>query len=194
MAGEVRRYVAFRPDILVLGQSVLAFVRAMGRYDRIAENALGRQGIKGVQPSGWYPQQAFLDAFREIAFEIGEHTLFAMGKKVPDLAGIPPTITTIHEALGAIDTAYHASHSDAEGPLWNPATGALREGIGHYAFHREGPRAGVMVCNTPYPSDFDRGIVAGVARIFRPDATVVLDESQPTRKIGATSCVYLVAW
>jgi hypothetical protein len=117
-----------------------------------------------------------------------------MGKKVPDLAGIPPAITSIEEALAGIDAAYHASHRDAEGPLLDPATGALREGIGHYAFRRTGPRSGVMVCHTPYPSDFDRGIVAGVARKFRADATVVLDKSKPTRKRGADSCSYLIAW
>jgi hypothetical protein len=192
--GEMPRYVAFRPGILVLGQSVLAFIHAMGRYALLAENALARQGIKSVQPDGWYPQQAFLNAFREVAFEIGENTLFAMGKKVPDLAGIPPAITSIEEALAGIDAAYHASHRDAEGPLLDPATGALREGIGHYAFRRTGPRSGVMVCHTPYPSDFDRGIVAGVARKFRADATVVLDKSKPTRKRGADSCSYLIAW
>jgi hypothetical protein len=70
----------------------------------------------------------------------------------------------------------------------------MREGIGHYAFHRDGTRSGVMVCNTPYPSDFDRGIVTGVARRFRAHATVVMDESQPSRKRGGESCTYLVAW
>ena len=74
------------------------------------------------------------------------------------------------------------------------ATGAMREGIGHYAFRRDGPRSGVMVCNTPYPSDFDRGIVAGVARKFRPNATVVIDETKPSRKRGAHSCSYIIAW
>lgn len=194
MTGGTPRYVAFRPGIQVSGQSVLAVTRAMGRYALLAQNALARQGIKSVHPSGWYPQQAFLNAFREVAFEIGEHTLFAMGKKVPDLAGVPPKFTTIEAALAAVDVAYHASHRDAEGSLFDPKTGSIREGIGHYAFRSEGPRAGVMVCDTPYPSDFDRGIVAGVARLFRPDATVVLDKSKPTRKRGARSCVYLIAW
>jgi hypothetical protein len=192
--GGTPRYVTFRPGILVFGRSVLAFIHALGRYTNLAENALARQGIRGVQPNGWYPQQAFLNAFREISFELGENTLFAMGKKVPDLNGIPPGIATVEEALAGIDTAYHASHRDADGPLFDPATGALREGIGHYAFRREGPRSGVMVCDTPYPSDFDRGIVAGVARLFRADASVVLDLSKPSRKLGASSCSYVITW
>jgi hypothetical protein len=188
------RYVAFRPGILVLGESVLGVTHAMGRYAVLAENALSRQGIKSVQPEGWYPQQAFLNAFREVAFEIGENTLFAMGKKVTDRAEIPPFITTIEEALARIDAAYHASHRDEAGLLFDPATGEMREGIGHYAFRREGPRAGVMVCDTPYPSEFDRGVVTGVARRFRPDANVVIDESKPSRKRGGDSCSYLVSW
>jgi hypothetical protein len=194
MTGGPPRYIAFRPGILVSGQSLLAFIQAMGHYAVLAENALARQGVKSVQPEGWYPQQGFLDAFREMAFEVGENTLFAMGKKLPDLAGVPPSITTIESALAGIDAAYHASHRDENGPLLDSATGAMREGIGHYAFRRDGPRSGVMVCNTPYPSDFDRGIVAGVARKFRPNATVVIDETKPSRKRGAHSCSYIIAW
>ena len=194
MTGGMPRYVAFRPGIQVLGQSVLAVIHAMGRYSLLAENALARQGIKSVQPAGWYSQQGFLNAFREVAFEIGENTLFAMGKKIPDLSEFPPDIRAIDEALARVDIAYHAQHRDRAGPLLDPKTGSMREGIGHYAFHRDGTRSGVMVCNTPYPSDFDRGIVTGVARRFREHATVIMDESQPSRKRGGDSCSFLVAW
>lgn len=194
MTDAMPSYVAFRPGIEVLGQSVLAIVDAMGRYAVLAENALARQGIKSVVQGSWYPQQAFLNAFREVAFEIGENTLFAMGKKIPDVSAFPPEIVGVDQALARIDAAYHAQHRDKAGPLLDPATGSMREGIGHYAFHRDGVRSGVMVCNTPYPSDFDRGIVTGVARRFRPHATVVMDESQPSRKRGGDSCTYLIAW
>lgn len=188
------RYVAKRPGIEVLGKSVLATIQAMGRYEILALNALARQGIVSVRPEGWYPQQAFLDAFRAVAHELGENTLFAMGKKIPDLTGPPPEVTTIDVALSTIDEAYHSNHRDAQGPLLDPVTHAVREGIGHYAFRRDGPRTAVMVCDTPYPSDFDRGIIAGVARRFRPSATAVLDESQPSRKRGGESCTYIVSW
>lgn len=188
------RYMAKHPGIEVLGTSVLAVIHAMGRYANLAENTLARQGIVSVRPEGWYPQQAFLDAFRAVAHELGENTLFAMGKKIPDLQGPPPEVATIDEALSTIDVAYHSHHRDAEGVLYDPVTSAMREGIGHYAFRRDGPRTAVMVCDTPYPSDFDRGIIAGVARRFRPNATAVLDESKPSRKGGGESCTYIISW
>src|SRR5919112_4496738 len=97
------RYMAKRPGIEVLGKSVLAMIHAMGRYANLAQNTLARQGIVSVRPEGWYPQQAFLDAFRAVAHELGENTLFAIGKKIPDIAGPPPEVATIDVALSTID-------------------------------------------------------------------------------------------
>jgi hypothetical protein len=188
------KYVALREGIEVLGHSILAVTHAMGKYAVLMENMLARQGIRGVRPDGWYPQQGFLNAFRAVEFEIGENTLFAMGKKIPDYAELPPQVVSIEGGLSMIDAAYHLHHRDAEGPLFSMETGAMREGIGHYAFRRDGPRAGVMVCDTPYPSDFDRGIIVGLARRFRPMANAVLDESRETRKLGGDSCTYLLTW
>ena len=188
------KYKAKRPGIFVLGMAILAVIRSMGKYAVLAENALARQGIKSVKHHGWYPQQAFLNAFRAVDHEIGENTLFRMGKNIPEFTGLPPGVATVEEALNGLDAAYHSHHKDEHGVLIDPVSGATREGIGHYAFHSARPRAAVMVCDTPYPSDFDRGILVGVARRFRPLATAVLDETKPTRKRGGDSCTYLVRW
>ena len=55
-----------------------------------------------------------------------------------------------------------------------------------------------MVCENPYPSDFDYGIIYRIVQKFRgPDSDellVMLDDSKPTRKNGADSCTYLIRW
>ena len=106
----------------------------------------------------------------------------------------PPEIDNIEAALASIDVAYHMNHRIQGEVLFDPATGIMKEGIGHYRYQPGGDRGGVMVCETPYPSEFDRGIITGTARRWRPTVEVTLDESKPTRKRGADSCTYLVKW
>jgi hypothetical protein len=36
-----------------------------------------------------------------------------------------------------------------------------------------------VVCDTPYPSENDRGVIVGCGRKFEPTLGVVLDESRP---------------
>ena len=71
---------------------------------------LGRHGIKDLKPGQWFNQQNWLDAFKDIAENIGPATLFAIGQKIPEAAKFPPTIDSIDKALGALDVAYHMNH------------------------------------------------------------------------------------
>ncbi len=82
--------------------------------------------------------------------------------------------------------------------MFDPATGKIIEGIGPYGFEKISDTVIRMVCNNPYPSDFDRGIIDSMAQKFKPAGTAIvivkLDDSQPTRKKGADSCTYTVKW
>lgn len=147
---------------------------------------LAKHGIIEPRGDAWYPQKAWLDAFQEIAEEIGNHTLFSIGKAIPEHAELPPQIDTLEKALMAIDMGYHLNHRGGE--------------IGHYTLTSFDPESqtAVMVCNNPYPSEFDRGIITAFLRRFRPadslKSDVILDYNQPTRLKGADSCTYKLAW
>lgn len=76
----------------------------------------------------------------------------------------------------------------------------ITEGIGHYQlteFNKEN-RHTPMVCNTPYPSKFDEGVITQIVRNFRPTGSIIqqveLDTSQESRKNGAESCTYSINW
>ena len=47
---------------------------------------------------GWYPQQAWLNAFREIAQTIGASTLHQIGLSIPGSAKFPPGVNPIEKA------------------------------------------------------------------------------------------------
>jgi len=189
------QFVAFRPDVEVYGAVVLSVVDGMGDFTRKALKILGQHGIKNPQADQWYPQQSWLDAFKTIAEKIGPLTLFAIGKRIPEHAEWPPGIDTFEKALAGTDIAYHLSHRINGQVLFNSETGEMTEGIGHYRFTGlTGPTSAEMVCDNPYPSEFDRGILTTLCRRFKAGLEVRLDKTRPTRTEGADSCTYVIEW
>ncbi|HPA73676.1 MAG TPA: hypothetical protein PKY31_15510 [Spirochaetota bacterium] len=192
------QFIAFDPKVEVNGETVLSIVDGMGAFKDRAYKFLADNGIQNPEPGKWYPQQSWLNAFKAITQATGDFTLFNIGKKIPENAQFPPEINTMDKALAAIDVAYHMNHRVNGQIMFDPGTGKMLEGIGHYKFHRAGDREIRMVCENPYPSDFDRGIIEAMAQKFKPAGAGVvivrLDESQPTRKKGANSCTYTVKW
>lgn len=177
------QFKAFAPGVQVNGQTVLAVVEGMGAFGEYSLRILEENGIADPKPGEWYSQQSWLDAFKAIAERVGHATLFQIGIKIPENAAWPPQIDTIDGALASIDVAYHMNHRGGE--------------IGHYDYQKTGDRSGKMVCNNPYPCDFDRGIIVATAKKFAPQGTFVKveeDKSQPCRKKGADSCTYLIIW
>jgi hypothetical protein len=176
-------YKAMAPGVEVNGETVLSVVNGMGMFKARATEALAGAGIKNPAAGNWYPQQAWLDAFKALAGTVGATTLNMIGRAIPQSARFPPEIDSIDKALAAIEVAYHMNHRGGE--------------IGHYRFERTGGQAAKLVCNNPYPCPFDRGIVEAMASRFRPAGSTPVvkhDDSAPCREKGADSCTYLVSW
>ena len=188
-------FKAFRPDVEVYGAAVLALVDGMGHFTTTAMKVLGMNGIEKPRADHWYPQQAWLDSFKTIAEKIGPLTLFAIGKKLPESVDWPQTGDSLDEILGSIDVTYHMSHRIDGQRLFNPETGQMTEGIGHYRFTGTiGPYTAEMVCDNPYPSEFDRGVITTLCRRFKSHSEVKLDTSKPSRPEGGDSCTYIIEW
>lgn len=189
-------FIAFSPGVEVNGQTVLSVVEG-STIKKSALKFLSKNGINDPQPGHWYSQQSWLDAFRAIATEVGHLTLFQIGKKIPENADWPPQVKDVHGALASIDIAYHMNHRIGGRVLFDPATGAMAEGIGHYQYQRTGDTSARMVCNNPYPCDFDRGIIESAANKFKPSGfrvTVVHDAPDHCRMRGGDDCSYTVSW
>jgi hypothetical protein len=178
------QFKAFSNNVEVNGETVLSVVSGVGVFKKQALEILAKNGINDPKPGQWYSQQSWLNAFKEISEKIGPKSLFSIGKAIPANAKFPPEINTIEKALGAIDIAYHMNHKNGE--------------IGHYNFIKTEGNSGKMVCNNPYPCEFDKGIIEAMAQKFKPADSIMAfvehDDSQPCRKKGAESCTYLVTW
>jgi hypothetical protein len=188
------QYIASRRDAEVSGHSAASFLNASGSFEPMIRKVLAEHGILRFGSEDWLPMQSWLDALREVALTIGENTLFTVGKRIPSVVSWPSAPSTIEAGLASVDAAYHMNHRVDGEVLFDQETGDMRDGIGHYSFWSGGVRRAVMVCNSPYPSEFDRGIITGLARRFKPAVTVLLDESHPTRKCGADTCTYTIRW
>jgi hypothetical protein len=176
-------FEATSAKVEVNGETVLAVVAGMGAFSARAVRILELHGLGQPQPGSWYQQQAWLNAFKDIARTLGPRALFRVGLEIPARAQFPPDLTTMEQGLAAIDTAYRMNHRGGD--------------IGSYEYLATGPRSATMVCRNPYPSEFDRGIIQAMANRFRnaecvPEVKV--DTTRPTRVQGGESCTYLVTW
>lgn len=189
-------FKAMDARVEVNGETVLSVVDGMGSMKSLSLRVLKKVGIENPEKGKWYPQQAWLSAFKEISDNIGANTLFQIGQSIPKSAQFPPEINTIDRALMAIDVAYHMNHRIGSAPLFNPANGTMGEGIGHYSCSPAGPRSMTIKCINPYPCDFDRGIIEAMAKRFKPtDSTALqLRHGEGCRSKGSEQCVFHVSW
>jgi hypothetical protein len=196
------RFNQIESGIEAYGMSVDAFVDAFKLFPSIALKKLVSHGVGTVNAKGeivierdsWYPLGNMLAAVEGIATNVGPRALFQMGQHVPKHAPFPPTITDIRSGLASLDAAYHMNHRKNGKPMFDQATGRKMSGIGHYVTTDTGPRKITVVCDNPYPCDFDRGIIAGVAQRFERAAKVTHDDHATCRKSGADSCTYHITW
>jgi hypothetical protein len=177
------QFRAFSNGVQVNGQTVLSVVKGMGAFAQTGTDILERHGIRALEPTAWYPQQAWLDAFQEISRSIGRRTLGQIGQSIPNSAKFPDGIDSVEKALGSMDAAYHMNHRGGD--------------IGHYSFTKTAEKKGVMECRNPYPCDFDHGIIQAMVKRFGAAGTtpkIVHDDSKPCRSKNGDTCTFSIAW
>lgn len=191
-------FKSYEEGVEVNGATIMSVVKGMESFALIAKQYLLQAGLNEVQddPNAWYPQQTWLDAFKLISENIGDSTLFQIGKKIPESAQFPPTVNSVESALQAIDVAYHMNHRKNGQILFDPATGTIGEGIGNYHFRAgSAPNTAMVIAENPYPDSFDKGIIFSIASKFTDTVvTVEADTSKPVRSTGGASTTFLVSW
>jgi len=190
-------FVAFNKAVEVNGQTILSVLAGMSGFESTAKSILEKNGINNPVPDEWYNQQAWLNAFREISQKIGEKTLINIGQMIPNNAEWPPNVNSLETAFASVDIAYHMNHRLNGTPLFDPDTGTVKEGIGHYRYAKTGDKEITMICENPYPCAFDKGLIKAVANKFKPIG-VKLDLKEAVasgcRSKGANKCTYVISW
>jgi hypothetical protein len=197
------QFKALEPGIEVGGASLQAFVDGLSKYPSVAMKYLTQFGlVKGdagnvgqIDPDGWYSQDVWLAAYEAIAKEVGFNALYAIGAAIVEVTLLPKEVADIRAALMSLDIVYHLHHRKNGQILFKPDTGEALPGIGNYECQvLANEKCIVMVCDNPYPCDFDRGLITGLASRFQPQSSTRHDNDGPCRKKGAESCTYVVRW
>lgn len=193
----MKQFVAENPDIEVNGTTVLSVVDGMGAIKNIALRILWENGIEIPKVNQWYSQQKWLDCFKELSNKVGPNTLFGIGLAIPDNAEFPGDIDSIQKALLSIDIAYHMNHRLHDTAFFNTKTGEQMQGIGNYKYIETGDKSASIICDNPYPCEFDKGIITSMARRFRPKGAKLIikhHDEAGCRKNGNDSCTYNITW
>lgn len=186
-------YVPFVPGITVAGQTVRVFTDALQSFPVLREAILEVLRVQVVEDDVWFPQELVLRTYQKVDHLLGGRGLERFGKTVPPLVVLPPTITGAHDVLSQLDVVFHLHHCRDGARMFDPATGAMLEGIGHYGYERVGEREVRMVCDNPYPCRFDLGLCHGFAALFEPSAAAQ-HEPGSCRAHGDPACAHRIRW
>ena len=194
----MKQYKAINQNVEVNGQTILSFVDALGSMRDIGFKILAEKGIDNPQKGEWYPQQKWLDAFTHISNVADSSTLYEIGSAIFGNAEFPPEISNIHEALASIDVAYHLNHRLDGEALFDEKTKEKKEGIGNYRYKSIDEEKVEILCDNPYPCDFDRGIIYSMAKRFKPTSAYFVkvehNKESSCREKGDKQCSYIVSW
>lgn len=175
--GSVTLSRRFAPDATVSGGNILSMLAAMGPFRRRGEQILEENGIGGVEVTGWYPLAAYVTALRAIGSKMGPNTLFQIGRQIPNHVPLPPGIDTFEKVLASFGMAFDMNHHGAE-------PGAI-------TFNMASQRTATITTGTPYPCDFDRGVIVGFfQKLLSTRVTVEAMDGCPCKARGGETCTY----
>lgn len=195
----MKQFEMGNPAIESVGGAVLSVVNGIKTSfsQKIIQDILKDNGLENIEADKWYPAQKWLNSFRTISEQIGSNTVFLTGMAIPDNALLPPEIKTIEAALSSINIAYHMNHRLKGEPLFDPSSGQIKDIIGNYKCNILEEKKVQMICDSPFPCDFDRGLIEGFAKKFKSpntSAVRVIHSEKGCRKNGDDSCEYTVSW
>ena len=168
----------------VSGAFIASFLESLGPYQRRAEvivleycESRDDRIISGC----FYPLGGFLDALRRFEEQFGSEFITGFGALMAEKMVLPFFIRGPEEALAGLDIIFRLHHKNGQPDL------------GGYRWYAQ-PGGGRMICDNPYPCDFDRGMLAGLLNRFGSPARLRHDQPHVCRSRGGDACIYVVEW
>jgi hypothetical protein len=167
------------PDATVSGGNILSMLAAMGPFRKRGEQILLEHGLSDVQAEGWYPLGAYVQALRTISQKMGPNTLLQIGKQIPNHVPLPPGLDTTEKVLASFGVAFDMNHR------------GMPKGLITYRIASD--QEADITSGTPYPCDFDRGVILGFFQTLLHLAPHYQHDAQLCKKRGSAVCVHYVS-
>jgi hypothetical protein len=163
-------FVCPDPTATVRAANMRAVLDAFTLVPSAGQRLIERQrlSVADLLPENYVPVQRFLDMLKEIHTAVGPSVLRTAGTRIVVNADFPPQFETVESVLLALDAIYHLNHRGEVGHYrtsQEKVRGAARTGARGGGVGGSPPiekDAIVVVCQTPYPRHFERGIVEGI--------------------------------
>ena len=163
----------------VSGGNILSMLAAMGAFRRSGEQILGTHGITNVTAEGWYVLGDYVAALKDIETKVGPKTLLRVGQEIPNHIKLPPGLDSFDKVIASFGPAFSMNHRGA--------------GAGGITFKVTGPGTGTITSGTPYPCDFDRGVIQGFFRKLVKGTLNYSHDPSTCKKDGRETCVHNVS-
>lgn len=170
----------------VLGEFVLEILNRLYDLKSDAIKILKKYGIQDLGEIKWYPFEDWIRGFREISKEIGPTRLYIMGTEISENIEEPVPIDSLKKAFDLSNRIYQKKHRNIE--------------FGKFELLNfdDVKREAEIMSDTPYPCDFERGIIVGIVNKHTPNIPrniwVVHKDLRRCRKKGSESCNYFIKW
>jgi hypothetical protein len=163
----------------VSGGNILSMLAAMGPFRKRGEQILSEHGLHDVTVEGWYSLRDYVQSLASIAEKMGPNTLLQIGKQIPNHVPLPPGLDTVEKVLASFGIAFDMNHR-----------GMPRNLIG---YRLQNDREAEITSGTPYPCDFDRGVIQGFFQtLLGARVLVTHDYDRGCKKKGNPTCTNFV--
>lgn len=162
----------------VRGAALVPVLEALGPFRARGAQILAEHGIARIDVGRWYPLRAYVDSLFAIRDQLGPNTLLQIGKQIPQHVQVPIAAPNLEAALEAMLQSFDLNHR------------GLEPGLVSYQLISH--RAARIVTATPYPCEFERGVIDGLIRLLLDVTARVEHAEEPCRERGVDTCVHTV--
>jgi hypothetical protein len=167
------------PDALVRGGDILAMLAATGAFRKTAEQLLAEHGITTVTADGWYSLPDYASVMLDLENRLGPNAVFRIGKEIPNHIELPAGLDSFEKIASSFGPAFAVNHRNA--------------GSGGIDYELTGPGAAAIVSGTPYPCEFDRGVILGFFQLLMNVTPHHRHDNLLCKKKGGAACVHYVS-
>ena len=173
----------FNMNAEFIGQALFPAIRALPNFvSRNLWQILADLGIHDPQDDQWYSAEVGVEFYQRVWKEYGPHTVYDLGKTIPEMAIFPPDIKTLYDALSTLHLSFEMNHRGGY--------------MGFYRMvsHDEAQNTVIVQCYSPYPCDMDRGLLVGLGRKYANTVRVYVDDTKPSKQKGGHESWYIVKY